>query len=139
MYLLTLSNPVLAQNELSKVNLYTQFGAVPGLEATMNMEVRFFNGNKISWYGRAGAGLGGVLLLTGGPGGSASVTMLTGKNNHHFELNGGVFIGYDEYYKDMFYLPIVDFGYRYQKPSGGFLFKTKLGILGLGFGLGYAF
>ena len=139
MYLLLWGNPIYAQNELSKVNIYTQLGAVPGLEATVNMEVRLFNGNNISWYGRAGAGFGGVLILTGGSGGSAAVTMLTGKNNNHFELNGGLFMGYDQYYNDVFYLPILDFGYRYQKPAGGFLFKAKMGILGLGFGLGYAF
>jgi hypothetical protein len=38
-----------------------------------------------------------------------------------------------------YYLPILDLGYRYQKQDGGFLFKAKVGILGIGFGLGYAF
>ncbi|MFZ9029409.1 MAG: hypothetical protein ACO2Z9_10370 [Crocinitomicaceae bacterium] len=135
----TFSNITTAQNELGRVNLYTQFGAVPGLEATVNVEMRLYSGNKVTWYGRAGGGFGGVLIATGGPGGLAAITMLTGKNNNHFELNGGIFIGHDEYYNDTFYLPILDLGYRYQKPAGGFLFKAKIGILGLGFGLGYAF
>lgn len=101
--------------------------------------MRLYSGNKVTLYGKAGGGFGGVLLLTGGPGGLAAITMLTGKNNNHFELNGGAFIGYDNYYNDMFYLPILDLGYRYQKPEGGFLFKAKVGISGFGFGLGYAF
>lgn len=130
---------VSAQSEMSKVTLYTQFGAVPGVEATLNLEVRFLNREKVTWYGRAGAGLGGILIATGGAGGSASVSMITGKTNNHFELNGGIFIGYDQYYNDPFYLPVLDLGYRYQKPDGGFLFKAKIGILGIGIGLGYAF
>jgi hypothetical protein len=36
-------------------------------------------------------------------------------------------------------LPLIDVGYRYQKPDRGFIFKAKIGILGVGFGVGYAF
>jgi hypothetical protein len=36
-------------------------------------------------------------------------------------------------------LQIIYIGYRYQKPVGVFIFKTKIGILGVGFGVGYAF
>lgn len=135
----TFSNLTTAQSQLSKVNLYTQIGAVPGLEATINVEMRLHSGNKVTWYGKAGGGFGGILLATGGPGGLAAITMLTGKNNNHFELNGGVFVWNDTNNKDMFYFPILDLGYRYQKPEGGFIFKAKVGILGVGFGLGYAF
>jgi hypothetical protein len=36
-------------------------------------------------------------------------------------------------------LPLIDVGYRYQKPDRGLIFKAKIGILGVGFGVGYAF
>ncbi len=136
------SNITKAQSELSRVNLYTQFGALPGLEANINVEMRLHSGNKVTWYGKVGGGFGfgGLAGIGGGPGGLAAITMLTGKSNNHFELNGGVFIGNDKHYNVMFYyLPILDLGYRYQKQDGGFLFKAKVGILGIGFGLGYAF
>ena len=77
-----------------------------------------------------------------GWGGLGAVTMLTGKKNNHFELNTGIFLGsnkligalyYDstnnEYYREVHYeafiFPFFDWGYRYQKPSGGFIFRAK--------------
>jgi hypothetical protein len=86
-----------------------------------------------------GGGFGTIFLSLGGPGGLAAITMLTGKNNKHFELNGGVFVVIASRDFNMFYFPILDLGYRYQKPEGGFLFKAKVGISGIGIGLGYAF
>ena len=130
------SNITKAQSELSRVNLYTQFGAGAVLEGTINAEIRLYSGNKVTWYGKVGGGFGGIVLGPIGPIGLAAITMLTGKTNNHFELNGGVFIGKDN---GMFYLPILDLGYRYQKPDGGFLFKAKVGIFSIGLGLGYAF
>lgn len=139
-YLIFLS-PTQAQEETSRFNIYLHGSFFPGGEATLNAEFRFSDRPKVSWHGRAGIGLGAFWLFVGGPGGSGSITMLTGKKNHHFELNMGVFIGKDRFYEPfpIFYLPIIDFGYRYQKPKGGFLFKTKIGVLGPGIGLGYAF
>lgn len=136
---LGLNNKVLAQTELSKINLYAGIGAVPGVEALINLEVLMNSGEKLTWYGRAGLGYGGILLGTGGPGILGAMTMLTGKKNNHFEVSGGAFIGYDNYYEDAFVLPSLDLGYRFQKPGGGFIFKAKAGILGAGIGLGYAF
>ena len=106
------------------------------LEGTINAEIRLYSGNKVTWYGKVGGGFGGIVLGPIGPIGLAAITMLTGKTNNHFELNGGVFIGKDN---GMFYLPILDLGYRYQKPDGGFLFKAKVGFFSIGLGLGYAF
>ena len=68
-----------------------------------------------------------------------ALTILVGESNNHFELNGGVFVGQGTTYDKSFLLPFGNIGYRYQKPEGGFIFKAKLGVLGLGFGLGYAF
>ena len=54
------------------------------------------------------------------------------------EFNLGIFSGKDN--NDPFILPLLDVGYRYQKPEGGLIFKVKAGILGIfSVGLGYAF
>ncbi|WP_339924557.1 hypothetical protein [uncultured Cyclobacterium sp.] len=133
------NNPLMAQGEFNKINAYASVGAVPGLEALMNIEVLVNDGGYFTWYGRGGLGYGGILLNQGGPGVLAAMTMLSGRKNHHIEVNGGAFLGYDNNYGRTFILPSLDFGYRFQKPSGGFLFKIKTGILGFGIGLGYAF
>jgi hypothetical protein len=133
------NSKLLAQTELSKVNLYASLGAVPGAEALANVEFRLHSSENLTWYGRTGFGLGGIIMGSGGPGILGAITMLTGKGNNHFEVGGGAFFGIDDYYKDPFVLAHLDLGYRYQKPSGGLIFKAKAGILGLGVGLGYAF
>lgn len=130
------ANHSTAQNAMSKVNVYAQIGA---LEATLNLEVRLHNGSKITWYGRAGGGIWGIFPLFVGTGGFGSITMLAGKKNNHFELNGGLFFGYEPFYKERFVFPIAEAGYRYQKPSGGFIFKANIGFFKLGIGMGYAF
>jgi hypothetical protein len=124
----------LEKNEMSKNSIYFDTGIVPGVHAFVNYERSLYQGKKVSWYGRAGFGYGGLLLSDGGFGGLGAITMLTGKKNSHFELNTGVFSG-----NNSVTLPLLDVGYRYQKPDGGFIFKAKIGILGIGFGLGYAF
>lgn len=70
-----------AQNAMSKVNIYAQIGAI---EATLNVEVRLYNGSKTTWYGRAGGGISGIFGLFTGSGGLGSITMLAGKKNNHF-------------------------------------------------------
>ncbi len=127
-------------NELSKVNIYADFGGgfSRGL-ATINIEGRIFSGNKLTWYVRTGIGGGGI-DETEGPGVLGAVTMLTDKGNNHFEINGGTFIGKNSDVPDeLFFMPIADIGYRYQKPDDGFIFKASAGFLGIRFGLGYAF
>lgn len=123
---------------LSNVNLYADAGFLFAGQVSLNIEKRLHAGEKLTWYARAGAGLAGVIMAYGGPGGLVAATMLTGKGKKHFEVNGGVFIGKDIEQDDIFVLPLVDFGYRYQKPEGGFIFKAKIGILGIGVGFGYA-
>ena len=39
----------------------------------------------------------------------------------------------------VFIFPIFNIGYRYQKPSGGFIFRANVGALSTGLSLGYAF
>ena len=69
--------------------------------------------------------------------------MITGKANHHFEFSAGAFFGYESatpnVHAELFVLPLLDLGYRYQKPGKGFMFRAKAGILSIGIGLGYAF
>lgn len=137
-------NGVLAQTmdaptELPKNNVYAEATVGAILHATVNYERRFYSGEKVSWYGRLGAGAGGVIIATGGQGGLAAVTMLTGKKNSHFEFNAGALIGYDRTYNSTFGIPILKAGYRYEKPTGGLLFRANAGLFALGVGLGYSF
>ena len=129
----------LEKNEMSKNSIYFDTGIVPGVHAFVNYERSLYQGKKVSWYGRAGFGYGGLLLSDGGLGVSGAITMLTGKKNSHFELNTGLFSGNNIEGSNSVTLPVLDVGYRYQKPTGGFIFKAKIGVLGIGFGLGYAF
>ena len=127
------------KNILSKNSIYFDTGLIPGIHAFVNYERSIYQGEKVSWFGRAGFGFGGLLMVGGGFGGLGAVTMLTGEKNSHFELNAGIFSGKDIDDSNSFAFPLLDVGYRYQKPNGGFIFKAKLGILGVGIGLGYAF
>ncbi len=122
-----------------KTNFYSDFGGHITFQASFNIESQLYAGDKLTWYGRGGFGFAGIINDMGGPGGLGALTMLTGKDVHHFELNGGAFAGYDIIQKEIFILPLLDVGYRYQRPSGGFIFRTKLGLLGAGLSLGYAF
>ena len=150
--------------DLSKNNVYaeTKFGLFSQL--LLNYERKIYFGKKVIWYGRLAGGYGYAFGIVGqdqhGWVGSGSLTMLTGKNNKHFELNSGAFLGfrkltdadlYDESpnaipnqvvteptYKK-YILPILNVGYRYQKPEGGFIFRANAGLISLGLSFGYAF
>lgn len=94
--------------------------------------------NKTLLYGRIGYGTAIVMELGDGPGIIGGLTFLKGNRNNHFEINAAGFLAKPGSF-EISVLPILDFGYRYQKPSGGFLFRAKAGIWGAGIGLGYAF
>ena len=69
-----------------------------------------------------------------------SVSILKGKGKNHFEVNLGVrtiFAKQLDY--SCFFYPIANLGYRYQKPSGGFLFRALAGTDGITLGVGLAF
>ena len=118
---------------------------------------QFKLGEKLSWYYRVGAGYGADIFNNkSGLGGLGGITVLTGKKNHHIELSMGSFLGvnkvigalyYDstnnEYFREVHYeafiFPFFDWGYRYQKPSGGFIFRANTSLFGLGISFGYAF
>ncbi|MCC6691555.1 MAG: hypothetical protein IT235_08495 [Bacteroidia bacterium] len=67
------------------------------------------------------------------------IGFLIGKKNNHFDANvGAAFLALKESVFH-FLLPLVNIGYRYQRPEGGIIFKSYIGTEGLGLGLGYAF
>lgn len=125
------------QTTMGKTNLYLDAGFHLAGQASINIENQIYTGEKVTWYGRFGLGAMGIIMVNGGPGGLAGFTMLTGKNNNHFEINAGGFIYYGD--RGVAAFPLIDLGYRFQKPEGGFIFKAKGGLLGIGIGLGYAF
>ncbi|MEZ4773925.1 MAG: hypothetical protein R3D00_12140 [Bacteroidia bacterium] len=68
------------------------------------------------------------------------VTLLTGRNFHHFESSLGVIWtpgNRNEYLPPLF--PVAEIGYRYMPPNGGFVLRTRVGTTGLGGGIGWAF
>jgi hypothetical protein len=121
--------------------------------ATFNFEGRFVSSNsgKVHLYGRTGIGYVHVVDLINfseddddplhfyGPHGG--LTMLAGKGHHYFELSSGVYVGFTKSPggKNPAVAPLIDAGYRWQKPGSGFLFRAKAGFLGVGVGFGYSF
>ena len=125
---------------MSKLNLYLELGVGPVSSVSVNLEAHLTSSTsgKIHWYGRAGIGGSAIFFGSQGLGGLGALTMLTGNDKHHLEVSGGVFFGNDNY-DGGFALPLLDLGYRFQKPGKGFVFRAKAGILGVGIGLGHAF
>jgi hypothetical protein len=139
----TLSAQTTNTNELSKNSVYLDTGLGFRGQVSINYERQIYSSKKLTWYGRLGAGAAYKWTsdndVSLGPGGLAAITVLTGEKNHHFELNAGTFIVSDSDASNSGVYPLLDAGYRYQKPDGGIVFKAKIGILGIGIGLGYAF
>ena len=86
-----------------------------------------------SFYG------GDILDASSGLGGLGAITMLRGKKNSHFELNAGAFLGIDHSESVPFIFPILNIGYRYQKPRSRFIFRVNAGIGSVGLSFGKAF
>ncbi|MDG1849987.1 MAG: hypothetical protein P8I82_05825 [Flavobacteriales bacterium] len=140
---------------MSKFNVHIDLSALVSLyggsfSATVNLERHLISSysGKTNLYARGGLGYAGALAIAPGAafgvlgkGGLGALTLLTGSNKHHFELVCGAFMGISDVStsKDTFILPVVDVGYRYQKPGTSFIFRSKVGFLGLGIGLGHAF
>jgi hypothetical protein len=149
-----------------KNNLYVEggtWGFVNSVSVNYERLLGSSSPGKFNVYGRVGFG---VVIVSPiifscsatqtSRGGLVAITMLTGKGKHHFEASGGAFMGYvkhkythgatgffgggceqeDDGFRP---IPLVDLGYRYQRPEGGFIFRAKVGILGVGISLGTAF
>ncbi|NJB71753.1 hypothetical protein GGR42_002215 [Saonia flava] len=124
--------------DLSKNNVYVDTFLGIFAQASINYERQIYSAKEVTWYGRLGAGAAAQFFgAANGYGGLGGITMLTGKKNGHFELNGNVFVGKDSDYT--FVHPIATVGYRYQKPKGGFIFRANTSFITVGVSLGYAF
>ena len=121
---------------MSNLSLYVDGGTFGiGYSTFFNVEkyLSSSKSDKIHLFFRGSCGdvrfLGSNNSLTIG----GSITMITGRGNHHFDSSTGLL------YRDRSTLPFLDLGYRYQKPDGGIILKGKIGLFGLGFGVGYSF
>jgi len=127
----------------SRVAIYGEAGLHVAGQASINIEGRIYSNKTTRIYGRLGYGVAVIVMYDDGSGVIGGFTLLKGKKNNHFEVNLGGFFSRDgiatPYSDNQYVLPLLDFGYRYQKPSGGFVFRIKAGILGAGIGIGYAF
>jgi hypothetical protein len=121
---------------LSKNSIYADLSIGLVSHIAISYERKIFSKNKISLFGRIGAAGSGVFWSDSGIGGLVAFTMLTGKKNSHFELSAGSFLVTDG---NHYIHPLVNIGYRYQKPKGGLMFKVYIGSVAIGAGLGYAF
>jgi hypothetical protein len=140
--------------KVSTVNIYGDFGIGPWTSVTINMEVRLVSSesNKVQLYARGGFGSVGELSVfcegRTSKGGIFGLTMLAGRGNHNFEISGGAYLGKWKEVERTGWLcggsekgsqkmPLIDLGYRYQNPNSQFMFRAKVGVLGVGIGLGF--
>ncbi len=116
-----------------------------GIGSSANFEGLLFRnqtGTK-TFYARMGVGyymigdVGGG--LTEGIQIPISLVYLSGKKNHHFEADLGIRTIFPKENYHLLGYPILNIGYRYQRPGHGVLFKTLVGTDGLTLGVGYAF
>lgn len=72
-----------------------------------------------------------------------SINGLIGAGNNYFEIDLGArytFLNEGSDKNLSPYFPIINFGYRYQRPDGkGLIFRSFLGLSGIGLGIGKAF
>ncbi|MFT7035929.1 MAG: hypothetical protein ACJA2S_004454 [Cyclobacteriaceae bacterium] len=107
---------------------------------SINFETKLYRSESNSFQINGRFGLGYYYLdffgVSQSAGGLAGLTFLLGEKNNHFETSLGGFIGSAN---GLFAWPIASLGYKYQKPEGGFIFRSNVGTLGFGIGLGCAF
>jgi len=129
---------------LNFITLYPEIGSnITYTSATLSSDIHLYSTkqNRLHVYVRIGWGSTGVRFGPSGPGGKATLQMLTGAHSHHLELSGGIWAGNNLGFgpKGIYRLPIFGFGYRFQPPKGGFLFRSFLELTGFGIGVGWAF
>ena len=146
LYIILLILPLIGfgQNKIGKLNMYLDGGTFIVINSVFfNVETHLTSSksNKLHLYFRGS--YGDVTLFSGGSGTSSfqrntqtlvsSLTILTGKGSHHFDSSTGIFL------RDDSVLPFFELGYRFQELDGGIIFRGKIGLLGLGLGIGYSF
>lgn len=100
--------------------------------------------------GRLGLGLGYAIGFDGDHGISGALGGLTvdfGRRNDHFVLSSGIMVGsnFNEIgeisagFDRIGTAPLLEIGWRYEKPEGGIIYKIAGGSLGLSVGIGYSF
>lgn len=125
--------------KFSQSSIYADVSVGIIMHAAVNLEVLLSSGKKTAWYGRMGGGIAGIAITAGGPGGLVAITMLNGTGSKHFEMNAGVYIVEDNRNGNVV-IPLINFGYRYQEPDGGLIFRSFISpLLSVGVGIGYAF
>jgi len=145
-YIILLILPLIGfgQNKIGKLNMYVDGGTFIVINSVFfNVETHLTSSksNKLHLYFRGS--YGDVTLFSGGSGTSSfqrntqtlvsSLTILTGKGSHHFDSSTGIFL------RDDSVLPFLELGYRFQELDGGIILRGKIGLLGLGLGIGYSF
>ena len=146
LYVILLILPLIGfgQDKTGKLNMYVDGGTFGiGYSTFFNVEkyLSSSKSDKIHIYVRVS--YGDVRFLGSGSGGGSFfkntqtigglITMITGRGIHHFDSSTGLL------YRDQSILPFLDLGYRYQKLDGGIILKGKIGLFGLGLGIGYSF
>jgi hypothetical protein len=139
------SAPTQLHNYNASVEIGTWF-YINTISLTLERRLHSSSSGNINLFGKLGFGIVHILKseeeneqLNGG---LIAMTLLMGKGSHHFEINGGSFLGtYIGMNTDKGFraIPIVTLAYRFQKPGGRSIFKLNMGILGIGVGFGYAF
>ena len=152
--------PIDSIQKMSDLTLHTEASTFLVVSlASLNVEARLLSSlsEKFHLYARAGLGyvdVASLPLCTGATafGGILGLTMLSGKGNNHFEAHVGTYLGSFEnkQTEGPFFnlcrdksgsrvIPLIDLGYRYQKPGSGFIFRARVGTYGAGVGFGAAF
>jgi len=152
----------IAQNTVSypKNSIYVNFGII-GLGGGVNLNYERMLLQSEGFFKQYGIRIGGGYWSTIGSRGAhvlGNFVAITGRKKNHFELIAGGFGFYDDLsynigvsnasfsgdpipsrsdYLNL--LPSILLGYRYQKPSGGFLFRSGISYpegayIGLGIG-----
>ncbi|QHT69277.1 hypothetical protein GXP67_22880 [Rhodocytophaga rosea] len=114
------------------------------IEYNVNYERNIFLRPKSSSNLRLGVGHGMFLVAGEGYYMNGAFVHLFGAKNSHFEINAGVKYMLtnsisDPPFSDQL-LPDIFLGYRFQKPTGGLIFRAGINYLTLlNIGIGYAF
>jgi len=113
---------------------------------SFNFETKLVYSNHLKML--VNVGLGGWYVtdfseLYAGPSIPLSLNILVGSGNNYFETDLGIrytSISKQYYSLKFSYFPIFNLGYRYQRPNGkGLIFRSFIGLTGLGIGVGKAF